>query len=102
MEPTFLPGFKLGASRIAHLAERPGGHSLGFYLDRFIDAPTFSQVDTNLPENAQVQKPRSSRTSKRNPLATIFSGHGSGGDSDEPNSPFSPWTEVTDTSTSSS
>ena len=51
IEPTFVPGLKLGASRIAHLAERPGGHSLGFYLDRFIDSPAFSRVSTNLPEN---------------------------------------------------
>lgn len=52
VETTFVPGLKLGVSRIAHLAERPAGHSLGFYVRRFFDAPTFSRVSTNLPENA--------------------------------------------------
>ena len=52
IEPTFVPGLKIGVSRIAHLAERPGGHSLGFYFERIFDAPTFSSVSTNLPEIA--------------------------------------------------
>jgi hypothetical protein len=52
IEPSFVPGLRIGAARIAHLVESAGGHDLGFYLRRLIDTPIAYQIDENLPENA--------------------------------------------------